>query len=58
LFLRNLPFDATRHDLFQLLYKFGHIKGIYLVKDRLTNMLKGTAFITYSKPESAQRAME
>lgn len=58
LFLRNLPFDATRHDLFQLLYKFGHIKGIYLVKDRETNMLKGTAFVTYSKPEGAQRAME
>ena len=58
LFLRNLPFDATRHDLFQLLYKFGHIKGIYLVKDRETGMLKGTAFVTYSKPQGARRAME
>jgi len=58
LFLRNLPFDATRHDLFQLLYKFGHIKGIYLVKDRATGMLKGTAFVTYSNPKGAKRAME
>ncbi len=58
LFLRNLPFDTTRHDLFQLLYKFGHIKGIYLVKDRETGMLKGTAFVTYSKPQGAKRAME
>jgi len=58
LFMRNLPFDATRHDLFQLLYKFGHIKGIYLVKDRDTGMLKGTAFVTYSKPQGAMRAME
>ena len=58
LFLRNLPFDATRHDLFQLLYKFGYIKGIYLVKDPETAMLKGTAFVTYSKPQGAQRAME
>jgi len=58
LFLRNLPFDSTRHDLFQLLYKFGHIKGIYLVKDRETGMLKGTAFVTYSKPQGARRAME
>jgi len=58
LFLRNLPFDASRHDLFQLLYKFGHIKGIYLVKDRETGMVKGTAFVTYSKPQGARRAMD
>uniref|UniRef100_A0A7S4ARJ5 RRM domain-containing protein n=1 Tax=Pseudo-nitzschia australis TaxID=44445 RepID=A0A7S4ARJ5_9STRA len=58
LFLRNLPFDTTRNDIFELLYKFGHIKGIYLVKDRETNMLKGTAFVTYSKPQGARRAME
>merc|ERR1712166_594943 len=58
LFLRNLPFDATRHDLFQLLYKFGHIKGIYLVKDRETGMLKGTAFVTYSKTQGVENAME
>jgi len=58
LFLRNLPFDATRHDLFQLLHQFGHIKGIYLVKDRETGMLKGTAFVTYSKPQAVENAME
>jgi nucleolar protein 4 len=58
LFLRNLPFDSTRHDLFQLFLKFGHIKGIYLVKDRDTGMLKGTAFVTFTKPESAARAMD
>ena len=57
LFLRNLPFDATRHDLFQLFHKFGHIKGIYLVKDKETGMLKGTAFVIYTKAESAQRAI-
>ncbi|KAL3912780.1 MAG: hypothetical protein SGILL_006751 [Bacillariaceae sp.] len=58
LFLRNLPFDATRHDLFEVFLKFGYIKGIYLVKDRDTGMLKGTAFVTYSKPQSAQRALD
>ena len=58
LFLRNLPFDTTRHDLFQLFYKYGHIKGIYLVKDKETGIAKGTAFITYSAPESAQKALD
>ena len=58
LFLRNLPFDTTRHDLFQLFSKFGYIETIYLVKDKETGMIKGTAFVTYSKAQSAQRAME
>jgi nucleolar protein 4 len=58
LFLRNLPFDTTRHDVFQLFYKFGYIEAIYLVKDKETGMLKGTAFVTYSKTEGAQRAIE
>lgn len=58
LFLRNLPFDTTRHDLFQLFSKYGYIKGIYLVHDKSTGMLKGTAFVTYSKASSAQRAMD
>jgi nucleolar protein 4 len=58
LFLRNLPFDSTRHDIFHLFSKFGYIESIYLVKDHSTGMLKGTAFVTYSQPQSAQRAMQ
>ena len=57
LFLRNLPFDATRHDIFQLFSKFGFVESIYLVKDKSTGMLKGTAFVTYSKAQFAQRAL-
>jgi nucleolar protein 4 len=58
LFLRNLPFDATRNDVFQAFHRFGYITGVYLVKDKDTGMPKGTAFVTFSKPQSAQRAIE
>lgn len=58
LFLRNLPFDTTRHDLFRLLSKFGHIQSIYLVRDKSTGMLKGTAFVTFSKAQSADRVVQ
>ena len=58
LFVRNLPFDATRHDLFQLFQKFGHIESIYLVKDKNTNVQKGTAFVTFQSTKSAQQALE
>ena len=58
LFLRNLPFDTSRHDVFQLFSKFGFIESIYLVKDKVTGLLKGTAFVTYTQPESAASAIE
>uniref|UniRef100_A0A7S3PYQ9 RRM domain-containing protein n=1 Tax=Chaetoceros debilis TaxID=122233 RepID=A0A7S3PYQ9_9STRA len=58
LFLRNLPFDATRHDLFTLFAQYGHIAGIYLVMDKSTGVNKGTAFVSYSKEGGSIRALE
>lgn len=57
IFLRNLPFDTTRKELFQLFSKFGYIEGIYLVKDKVTEMPKGTAFVTYKRAKSAKLAI-
>jgi RNA-binding proteins (RRM domain) len=57
-FLRNLPFDTTRHDLFTLFSKYGHIDGIYLVKDRETGIEKGTGFIKFRNEGGCLRALE
>ncbi|EEC44138.1 predicted protein, partial [Phaeodactylum tricornutum CCAP 1055/1] len=58
LFLRNLPFDATRHDLFQVFRTFGFVSGIYIVKDKETGMPKGTAFVTFRENAGAQSALD
>ena len=58
LFLRNLPFDTTRHDLFTLFAQYGHIAGIFLVKDRDTGIGKGTAFVRFSKEGGCMRALQ
>ena len=58
LFIRNLPFDTTRHDVFQLMHKFGHIESIFLVKDKETGVFKGTCFLQYKTAEAAARALE
>jgi len=58
LFLRNLPFDTTRHDIFHLFARFGHIKSIYLVRNKTTGMLKGTGFLSYSESLSAEKALQ
>eukprot|EP00978_Attheya_sp_CCMP212_P000438 scaffold877_cov57-Attheya_sp.AAC.13 len=58
LFIRNLPFDATRHDLFMLLKPYGRIEGIFIVTDKQTGMNKGTAFCKFQSAEHAQKALE
>lgn len=57
-FLRNLPFDTTRHDLFTLFSKYGHIDGIFLVKDKETGIGKGTGFVKFSSEGACIRALE
>jgi len=58
LFLRNIPFDATRHDVFELFRKFGRIEGVYLVKDKVTGVFKGTAFVRFENEEGCMNAMD
>jgi nucleolar protein 4 len=56
LFVRNLPFDATRHDLFECFRQFGRVSSIYLVKEK--GVFKGTAFVVFETAAGAQRALE
>lgn len=58
LFLRNVPFDATRHDVFELFRKFGRIEAVYLVKDHQTGVFKGTAFVRFESVKGCAAAME
>ncbi len=57
-FVRNLPFDTTRNDIFQLLRKFGHIDSVYPVMDKETGVFKGTAFCSFRDSDAANRALE
>ncbi|KAL7468660.1 hypothetical protein ACHAXS_008896 [Conticribra weissflogii] len=58
LFLRNIPFDATRHDIFELFRTYGRIQAVYLVKDPQTGVFKGTAFVRFEKEEGCAAALE
>jgi nucleolar protein 4 len=55
-FVRNLPFDVTRHDVFDLLRPYGHITAVYLVRDKVTGIPKGTAFCSFSTAAAAAQA--
>lgn len=58
LFLRNLPYDVTRHDIFELFSPYGYVSKIYIVKDYDTGVPKGTAFVEYKESSSAEKAMK
>jgi nucleolar protein 4 len=58
LFLRNIPFDATRHDVFELFRQFGRVEAVYLVKDNQTGVFKGTAFVRFENVKGCAAAME
>eukprot|EP00986_Skeletonema_menzelii_P008269 scaffold3437_cov145-Skeletonema_menzelii.AAC.1 len=58
LFLRNIPFDATRHDVFELFREFGRIQAVYLVKDPKSGVFRGTAFVRFENEKGTTAALE
>lgn len=54
----NISEDTTERDLQELFRPFGHVTRTYLAKDRETHMSRGFAYVSYARPEDAQRAME
>ena len=58
LFVRNLPFDATRHDVFETFRSFGTIQAIYIVVNPQTKLPRGTCFVTFATAAGAARAMK
>ncbi|KAJ6414946.1 hypothetical protein OIU84_003867 [Salix udensis] len=58
LFVRNLPYTAIEDELEEHFSKFGNISQVHLVVDKDTKRSKGLAYIHYTVPESATRALE
>ncbi|KAJ4969389.1 hypothetical protein NE237_016090 [Protea cynaroides] len=58
LFVRNLPYSATEDDLAELFCSFGNVSQVHLVVDKTTKRSKGYAYVLYTLPESALRALE
>ncbi|KAJ4724397.1 RNA binding protein [Melia azedarach] len=58
LFVRNLPYTTSEDELREHFSKFGNVSEVHIVVDKDTKRSKGIAYILYSLPESASRAME
>ncbi|KAG7031177.1 MRD1, partial [Cucurbita argyrosperma subsp. argyrosperma] len=58
LFVRNLPYAATEEELEEHFRRYGTVSEVHLVVDKDTRRSKGIAYILYTVPESAKRALE
>jgi len=57
LFVGNLSFNTTENDLQEAFAPHGQVVEANLMMDRMTGRSRGFAFITYSTPEEAQKAI-
>ncbi|XP_065867175.1 multiple RNA-binding domain-containing protein 1-like [Euphorbia lathyris] len=58
LFVRNLPYTAMEDELEEHFGRFGNVSEVHLVVDKDTKRSKGIAYVRYTLPESASRALE
>ncbi|KAG5562409.1 hypothetical protein RHGRI_005218 [Rhododendron griersonianum] len=58
LFVRNLPYTATEDELEEYFRKLGNVSQVHLVIDKDTKRSKGIAYVVYTLPESAARALD
>ncbi|WCJ41769.1 Multiple RNA-binding domain-containing protein 1 [Euphorbia peplus] len=58
LFVRNLPYTAMEDELEEHFGRFGNVSEVHLVVDKDTKRSKGIAYVRYTLPESATRALE
>ena len=58
LFVGNLSFNTTENDLQDAFAAHGQVVEATLMMDRMTGKSRGFAFVTYSSPEEAQKAIE
>jgi RNA recognition motif-containing protein len=56
-FVGNLSFNTTENDLQEAFAAHGQVVEANLMMDRMTGRSRGFAFVTYSTPEEAQKAI-
>ncbi|ONH68089.1 Multiple RNA-binding domain-containing protein 1 [Cyberlindnera fabianii] len=55
--VKNLPFEATRKDVFELFNSFGQLKSVRVPK-KFDKSARGFAFVEFMLPKEAESAMD
>jgi nucleolar protein 4 len=57
-FIRGLPLDLVKDQLYSKMKTYGRVRSCRLVKDKTTGKLKGTAFVDFVDTASAEKVTE
>lgn len=57
-FVGSLPWSINNDSLKELFSQYGEVTEAVVIMDRETQKSKGFGFVTFSTPESAQKALE
>lgn len=58
IYVGNLSFDATEHDLEQAFGEYGDLRSVNIIKDRDTGRSRGFAFVEFRDGQHGQEAIE
>ncbi|MEK7109845.1 MAG: RNA-binding protein [Patescibacteria group bacterium] len=58
IFVGSLPWSINNDSLKELFTQYGEVTEAVVIMDRETQKSKGFGFVTFSTPESAQKALE
>jgi len=58
IFVGSLPWSINNDSLKELFAQYGEVTEAVVIMDRETQKSKGFGFVTFSTPESAQKALE
>ena len=58
IYVGNVSFNVTEEEIRKQFGEYGNISDVALIRDRVTNRLKGFCFITFETEEEAQKALE
>ena len=56
-FLRDVPTEVTKQEVYERMRAFGAVRSCRLVMDKATGRPKGTAFVDFHEPRSAAAAV-
>lgn len=56
-YVGNLSFNTTEQELEELFGQYGKVAEVALIRDRISNRLKGFGFITFETQQEAESAL-
>ncbi len=57
IYVGNLSFNTTESELEELFGQYGKVVEVALIRDRISNRLKGFGFITFESQQEAESAL-